>query len=412
MVVDTKLYDLLGVSPDADERTLKKAFMMKARELHPDKNKDDPHATEKFQAVNEAYEVLKDPEKRAAYDKYGPDALKEGMNPNAADAFRNIFDFFDFGPRSNAGRRERQRTPDVRFEIHCTLEDLYNGVSKKLKIKHQILCPECQGSGCKDGKKPKTCPECDGKGQKVQVRRMGPMITQQVLPCDKCKGTGEIIDPADVCKKCKGAKVTEEDKIFEVHVERGMEDGDTIVFRGEADEAPNADTGDFIVIVRQKKHATFVRHHDDLLIKKKITLSEALLGTKIVITHLDGRKLIIDSPKDQVITPGAIRVIEREGMPIRSNVYDRGRLFISFDVQFPQSTQITPALKTALEKAIPIPDETKGVKEDDENVFKAVLRNGTIEEFENAKKHYQESRREAYNSGDDDGERSASCQPM
>ena len=411
MVVDTKLYDLLGVAPDADDRAIKKAFMLKARELHPDKNRDDPHATEKFQAVNEAYEVLKDPEKRAAYDKFGPDALKEGMNPHSQDIFSNIFgDLFNI----NRGNR-RQRTPDVPYEIKCSLEDLYNGKQVKLKVNHQILCPECHGSGCKEGKKATVCPDCQGQGQKVQMTRMGPMITQQIVPCQKCKGTGEIIDPADCCPKCKGQKVAQENKIFDVQVERGMEDGDTIVFQGEADEAPNADTGDFIVIVRQKKHSTFIRNHDDLLINKKISLSDALLGTTIVITHLDGRKLVVSPTPNAVINPGSVKVIEREGMPIRSNVYERGKLFIHFEVEFPEFTQITPELKKALKHAIPMHDEAKGLNLNDENVYNVTMKDGSLEEFQNARRHRQSSRNEAYNSGaddDEDGARTANCQPM
>lgn len=413
MVVDTSLYDLLGVKPDADDRTIKKAFMVKARELHPDKNRDDPHATEKFQAVNEAYEVLKDPERRAKYDKFGPESLKDPTN-SGDDIFSHLFgddSIFGIGGRRS---NRRQRTPDISHEIKCSLEDLFNGKEVTLKINHQKICPKCNGSGCAEGKTAKKCKDCDGRGQKVEVIRRGPMITQQISPCRTCNGTGQVIDPADQCKECKGNKVVNEAKKLVVHIERGMEDGDTIVFNGEADEMPGADTGDLVIIIRQKKHDTFIRHHDDLLIKKKITLTEALLGTKFVITHLDGRKLVVESPATQVICPGAVKTIDREGMPVRGNSFERGKLFIAFEVVFPKYNEITPELKNVLQKVLPAPDETKGIKMDDENVFEVSMRDGELQEFENAKKHYQESRHEAYNSGDgeDDRQGNVNCQPM
>ena len=420
MVVDTKLYDLLGVKPDASERELKKAFMVKARELHPDKNRDDPNATEKFQAVNEAYEVLKDPQKREMYDKYGPDGLKEGMGAGAEDLFSHLFG--GFGPfgfgggfGGGGGRRRRQRTPDVCFDIKASLEDLYNGKESTLKIRRQVLCPKCHGTGCQEGKSPITCKDCGGRGQKVQVIRMGPMITQQLSTCPTCKGTGQMINPADKCKACQGKKVTEEEKKVVVHIERGMEDKDNIVLKGNADEAPDAETGDLIVTVRQKNHDTFVRNHDDLLYKKKITLSEALLGSKFVITHLDGHKLIVGTKPGEIITPGQIKVIDREGMPVRGNPYEHGRLFIAFEVVFPKPTEITPALREALEKALPIPDETKGINMNDENVYEATMTNSNIKEFENAKRNRDYRQREAYDTGGDDDEQggtSAQCQPM
>lgn len=417
MVRDTKLYDLLGVAPDADERTLKKAYMQKARELHPDKNRDDPNATEKFQAVNEAYEILKDQQKREIYDKYGPDGLKEGMGAGAEDIFDHLFPGFSFfgGGGRRGGAQRRQRTPDVTYDIKCSLEDFYNGKETTLKIKRQIICPKCHGSGCVDGKSATTCKDCQGRGQRVQVIRMGPMITQQLSTCPTCQGTGQMINPADKCKACRGTKVTEEEKKVVVHVERGMEDGDRIVLQGNADEAPDADTGDLVVTVREKKHDTFVRRHDDLLIKKKITLTEALLGTKFVITHLDGHKLVVSTKENEVITPGAIKVIEREGMPVRGSGFDRGRLFIAFEVEFPRPAQIPPALREALLKSLPPPDETKGLVMDD-NTFPVNMKDSSMKDFESARRSNQSRSREAYDTNEDDegygGRTSANCQPM
>jgi len=417
MVNDTKLYDLLGVKPDASDRDIKKAFMVKARELHPDKNRDDPQATEKFQAVNEAYEILKDPAKREKYDKYGPDGLRDGM-AGGEDIFSHLFGNFGFfgGGGGGRGQQRRPRTEDARHEIKVSLEDLYNGKEITLKINRQVICPKCSGSGCVSGKSAKKCSDCDGRGQKVHVVRMGPMITQQVGTCPTCNGSGEIISGADKCTQCKGTKVSTEDKRVVVHVERGMEDGENIRFQGAADEAPGADTGDLVVTIRQKKHDIFFRKHDDLLVKKKITLTEALLGAKFVIKHLDDRQIIVESGKGQVITPGSVKVIEREGMPNRSNPFERGRLFVHFEVEFPRYNQITPELQALLKRVLPAPDETAGIDMKSENVFAVTMKDSDIKQFEQAKKSANQTRKEAYNSRDDDEDERQSggvnCQPM
>ena len=418
MVVDTKLYDLLGVSPTASEKEIKKAFLIKAKELHPDKNRE-ADATAKFQACNEAYEILKDPSKREQYDRFGLDALKEGMG-DSADIFSKFFGggfggFGGFGGGFGGQSRRRQRTENVEHQIKATLEDLYNGKEITLRITRQVICTDCKGTGCASGKAAKKCSDCGGRGQKVNVVRMGPMITQQVGTCPSCKGTGEMVSGEDKCKKCKGNKVMDEKKNIVVHVERGMEDGDHLVFPGAADEAPGADSGDLIVIIRQSNHSTFIRKHNDLLIKKKITLTEALLGTKFPIKHLDDRILIIESKPGQVITPGAVKIVEREGMPIRSNSFERGNLYIQFEIEFPKQTQLTPQLREVLLSSIPIPDATKGINLDDENVYPSTMKESDMKQFENTKKSQQDNRREAYGEDNDYEQRGgsgASCQPM
>lgn len=412
MVADTKLYDLLGVSPTASDRDIKKAFMIKARELHPDKNRDDPHATEKFQAVNEAYEVLKDPQKRELYDKYGPDGLREGAGGNMSDIFSHLFGFGGMGGMGG-GRQRRQRTRDTSFPLKVSLEDLYNGKEVTLKITRQVICQQCGGKGTASGKAPQKCSECDGRGQKVQVTQRGMMITQQVITCPKCHGSGEQISEKDACKKCKGNKVYDEEKRVTVHVERGMEDKEQIRFQGLSDEAPNADTGDLIIQLKLKPHDVFTRKYDNLLIKKKILLSEALLGTKFAVTHLDGRKLIIETPPGQIITPGAVKIVEREGMPKRGNQFERGNLYVVFEVVFPRPTQITPALRDALIAAMPPPNETAGIDLNDENVSQCKMKDSDIKQFENSTSSYRQERsQEAYSTADDDQGSSASCQPM
>jgi DnaJ family protein A protein 2 len=247
---------------------------------------------------------------------------------------------------------------------------------------------------------------------------MGGMITQQITTCSSCHGQGKYIKAGDRCKKCVGDKVAKEDKKLVVHIERGMEDGDRITFQGASDEYPDADCGDVIVIIREKKHDDFIRKHDDLLYKKKINLSQALLGCQFSFKHLDNRIIVCETQKNKSLTPGAVKVIEREGMPIRGNPYSRGKLYIAFEVVFPTYDKITPELKTALVKAIPIPDELKGINLEDENVFKCSIADANLRQFENAKRSYQQKRSEAYSRNNDEDEEgvhftsSSNCQPM
>lgn len=400
MVVDTKFYDLLGVSPNADDNEIKQGYKQKARELHPDKNRDDPQATEKFQELNYAYEVLKDRQKRAIYDKFGPEGLKDNFNP--------------FRPKPQPQRR--QRTKDIIYKLEVTLEDLYNGKETKLRINRNIICPECKGNGCQKDKTPQKCPECGGSGQKVFVRRMGPIIIgQQVSTCQFCQGSGEKIDHADRCLNCGGRKVVNEKKIIEVHIEPGMEDGDKIPFIGSSDENPGFDTGDVVVILKMKPNHHFLRKHDDLLIEKNISLSESLFGASFVIEHLDGRKLVVETQKNKVIEPDSVHVIEREGMPQRGNRFEKGKLYVKFNVKFPKSEDLSEKLRADLIECLPPLNKTDDVDMNDENVYKVGTDESNIKQFQNAKSSYRERRGEAYDTNDDyepRGGTRAQCQPM
>ena len=251
MVHDTKLYDILGVSPDVSEQDLRAAFRKKAREYHPDVNHD-PDATEKFQQINEAYDILKDPQKRQIYDKYGLDGLK-GRDDK---------------------KQKRERTQDIIHKINVKLEDLYNGKEVSLQISRDAICTECHGTGCCDGKQAPKCPDCGGSGKKIAEERFGIVIKREISTCETCKGSGEIIKINDRCKRCKGQKVVEEKKKIIVHIEPGMEDNDRITFSGCSDEAPNADTGDLVVVLCLKKHPNFIRKHDNLLMVRKVSLSD------------------------------------------------------------------------------------------------------------------------------------------
>eukprot|EP00494_Astrolonche_serrata_P031635 UN31904 len=182
------------------------------------------------------------------------------------------------------------------------------------------------------------CPGCQGSGMKVTIRQLGPsMIQQMQQACNDCKGTGESINDKDRCPGCKGEKVLQEKKVLEVHVEKGMQHNQKITFPGEADEAPDTVTGDIVFVVQQKEHPKFKRKGDDLFYEHTISLTEALCGFQLVLTHLDNRQLLIKSNPGEIVKPDSFKAISDEGMPMYQRPFMKGKLYIHFTVEFPDS---------------------------------------------------------------------------
>jgi DnaJ-class molecular chaperone len=211
--------------------------------------------------------------------------------------------------------------------------------------------------------------------------------------------------------------MVEETKEFVVHIERGMEDGDKIVFQGAAHEIQDADTGDLVVVVREEPHSLFQRKHQNLLIKKSLSLSDALFGTKFVIEHLDARKLVIGTRERVVIAPGTVEVIPGEGMPSRGDPYSRGDLFVEYSVEFPEYTAFTEAFKAAMWAVVPQRDEAAALDFTADDVVSVSAESGDIDDFNNAKREKRAPRNEAYREDDgDEGEEAegsgVSCAPM
>ncbi|XP_065727347.1 dnaJ homolog subfamily A member 4 isoform X3 [Phocoena phocoena] len=230
MVKETQYYDILGVKPSASPEEIKKAYRKLALKYHPDKNPDEG---EKFKLISQAYEVLSDPKKRDIYDQGGEQAIKEGGS--GSPSFSSPMDIFDmfFG---GGGRMARERRgKNVVHQLSVTLEDLYNGVTKKLALQKNVICEKCEGVGGKKGSVEK-CPVCKGRGMQIHIQQIGPGMVQQIQTvCIECKGQGERINPKDRCESCSGAKVIREKKIIEVHVEKGevVKHGDLKCVRNE-----------------------------------------------------------------------------------------------------------------------------------------------------------------------------------
>lgn len=347
MVKETKYYDLLEVPVDASDSDLKKAYRKKALRLHPDKGGD----PELFKEVTHAYEVLSDSDKRRIYDARGEAGLSEqggmgGMDPQ--DLFSQLFGgggFFGGG----GGRNQVRKTKDLVHRVHVSLEDLYRGKTTKLALTRNALCSKCGGKGGKEGAV-RPCNGCNGRGIKVTLRQMGPMIQQIQSACDDCNGTGEVINPKDRCSQCKGKKVIPEKKILEVHVDKGMKGGQTIVFHGESDQSPNAESGDVVIVIEEKPHERFKRQENNLVTELEIDLLTALGGGEVAIKHLDDRVLIIRFIPGEVVKNESVKVIRGQGMPSQRH-HEPGDLYVKFIVKFPES--IDPSKVPLLEQALP-----------------------------------------------------------
>ncbi|KAK6138163.1 hypothetical protein DH2020_028099 [Rehmannia glutinosa] len=355
---NSKYYEILGVPKTASPDDLKKAYKKAAIKNHPDKGGD----PEKFKELAHAYEVLSDPEKREIYDQYGEDALKEGMG--GGGGMHDPFDIFSsfFGGSPFGGSK--------------------SGASMK-------------------------CSGCQGNGMKVTIRQLGPgMIQQMQHPCNECKGTGETISDKDRCPQCKGEKVVQEKKVLDVHVEKGMQNGQKITFPGEADEAPDTVTGDIVFVLQQKEHPKFKRKGDDLFVEHSLSLTEALCGFQFILSHLDGRQLLIKSQPGEVVKPDSFKAINDEGMPMYQRPFMKGKLYIHFNVEFPDS--LSPDQVEALSKILPPKPQSQLTDMELDECEETTLHDVNIEDEMRRK---QAQRQEAYDEDEDmhDGAQRVQC---
>jgi len=303
-------------------------------------------------------------------------------------------------------RRGPQKGEDIGFNLGVTLKDLYNGTVKKLKVKKKVICEKCSGRGCKGNVSAKECSGCNGQGIKIVRRQIGPgMVQQMQTHCTDCGGKGEVIDKKDRCGGCNGKKTNDEEKVIEVHVDKGMNEGQRITFSGEGDQAPGITPGDIVVILKLKPDdsVSFERNGEDLIIAKKINLLESLTGFEFTLTHLDERVLVIKTKPGDVTTPGQIRVIPDEGMPKHKNPFVKGNLYIKFTVDFPTSFSLSEEQIQNLSKALPSKNIIGSLPMDHEEFFAEVF---------DENKHARSSksgRQEAYEDEEDGGGRTQTC---
>ena len=329
----------MGIDKNATPQEIRKAYRKLAIKLHPDKGGD----PEKFKEMQNAYEVLSDPKKREIYDKYGEEGLKDGGMGDF-----DPFDFFGglggFG-RSRGSQNVKKKCRAKRIELSITLEDSYNGGKKEVTYDRRIVCPKCKGSGSSNPDAKTTCSKCNGTGMRMIIQRHGPMIMQTQTQCDECHGEGRIIK--DKCKECNGNMVKTVKRKINVDLDKGVPDGHRYKMAEEGDEYPDVETGDLIIEIFLKKHKDFIRKGADLVYKCEISLLEALTGVKFAITHLDGRRILIQSGPGEIIQPETLKTVEELGMPFFNSPARYGNLYIDFQIAFPDKLSDDQSKKIA-----------------------------------------------------------------
>ena len=316
-------YDVLGVSKDADENAIKKAYRKLAMKFHPDKNPGDKEAEERFKELGEAYEVLSDEEKRSAYDRFGHSAFEGGGGGgggfhDAADIFAQFFgggggggfggfeEFFGGGRRRQRDPYGRQPGSDLRYDLEITLEEAAKGVTKELEIERNVLCKTCDGKGSKDGK-PSTCRTCGGSGA---VTRQAGIFVQQTT-CPDCKGTGVKI--ANPCKDCHGEGIVEKMSRITIKVPAGVDDGTRLRSSGNGDAGVRGGpSGDLYVFLHLKEHEVFEREDENLYCEVPVTFATAALGGEVEVPTLEGKASIKVPAGTQ---GGTIFRLRGKGMP-------------------------------------------------------------------------------------------------
>ena len=295
-------YETLGVSKGATEADIKKAFRSKARELHPDKNAGSSKAEEEFKAVNEAYDVLKDPNKKAAYDQYGHAAFENGGFGNAggggdfssafSDVFEDLFGDFMGGSSRRGSASSSRRGSDLRYNMTISLEEAFSGKSTTIQVPSSVKCEQCSGTGGKDGTQPSSCPTCGGMGK---VRAQQGFFTVE-RTCPTCSGRGQM--NKDPCRFCSGSGTTQKNKNLSVNIPPGVETGTRIRLTGEGEAGfQNGPTGDLYIFISVDQHSIFQRDADTLYVKIPVPMVTAALGGSIEVPTLTGKltKLKIDA---------------------------------------------------------------------------------------------------------------------
>ena len=324
MVLETTLYDTLGVSPLATTKDIVKAYRKLAMRLHPDKPTGD---AQKFQQLQAAHEVLIDAGKRKLYDTRGQQGLDEPPQHQGFHGFST--------------RRNPTKANAVTFTLTSSLEQLYQGCTRKLSVKRNIVCIPCKGQGGNGIQQ--VCSNCRGRGVQIQMRPLGPGMMQQVqTACTRCYGTGNRF--TTLCSACTGQGTVTSQTVVEIHIPRGASDGQKIVCLEKGHEALGLDNGDLVLTIREKPHAFFKRQGRNLFCTQHLSLLHALTGFSSTLTHLDGHTLHLVSSPDRV-TSNSVQVLRGEGMPGSGS---GGDLFIEFIIDFPTEMNLSSEQQTTL----------------------------------------------------------------
>lgn len=355
LMADTKrdYYEVLGVDKNADDATIKKAYRTLAKKYHPDMNPGDKEAEAKFKEVNEAYDVLSDPDKKAKYDQYGHAAFDPSAGGGAGFGGFGDFGGFDindifssfFGGASGGSTRRNGpvRGDDITVRLTISFEESVFGCKKEVSYNKIQKCADCSGTGAAKGSSPKTCSACGGSGQ-VRVQQRTPFgIMQTQKTCDACHGTGKIIE--NKCPNCRGTGFVRVPKKLEVNIPAGIDDGQQLSLRYQGSDGMNGgNAGDLYIIISVRPHSVFERDGDDLYCEVPITYAEATLGAEIEIPTLEGSMKYTIPEGTQT---GTVFTLRNKGVT-RVNSKVRGNLYITVVVEVPKN--LTSEQKNLLEK--------------------------------------------------------------
>jgi len=335
-------YDVLGVQKGADEKDLKSAFRKLAKEHHPDRNPDNADAEKKFKEIGEAYEALKDPQKRAAYDQFGHAAFEGGgpggfggagqgdFGSSMSDIFDDLFGEFMGGRRGGGGgRSSRQRGDDLRYNMDISLVDAFKGKSAQIRVPTSVTCETCSGQGAKAGTSPTACRTCGGAGK---VRATQGFFTIE-RTCTSCQGRGEVID--DPCGDCNGSGRTTKQRTLSVNIPAGVEDGTRIRLAGEGEAGlRGGPSGDLYIFLTIDPHEFFQRDGADLFCRVPISMTTAALGGQIEVPTVDGGRSRVKIPEGA--ESGKQFRLRGKGMPVlRSKAI--GDMYIQVEVETPKN---------------------------------------------------------------------------
>jgi molecular chaperone DnaJ len=342
-------YEVLEVSKTATADEIKKAYRKKAIQYHPDKNPGDKAAEEKFKEAAEAYEILSDPQKRQRYDQYGHAGVGSaagggfnGADMNMEDIFAHFGDIFGghfggfsgfggFGGSQRNSQRVRRGT-DLRVKVKLNLSEIATGVEKKIKVKKQVICSHCNGSGASNGSSSTTCPTCNGQGRVTRVQQtiLGQM--QTASECPTCGGEGKIIK--DKCSFCGGEGIVREDDIITINIPAGVMEGMQLSMSGKGNAAPRGGVnGDLLVLIEEEPHPQLIRDENDLIFNLLLSVPMATLGGSIEVPTVDGKVKVTIAPGTQ---PGKVLRLRGKGLP-NVNRYGTGDLLVNIGVYIPEN---------------------------------------------------------------------------
>ncbi|HSP87043.1 MAG TPA: molecular chaperone DnaJ [Ignavibacteriaceae bacterium] len=370
-------YEVLGIDKNASKDDIKKAYRKMAMQYHPDRNPDDQTAEAKFKEAAEAYEVLNNDEKKAKYDRFGHDGVRSGFGSQGFSDVNDIFshfsdifsggsifeDFFSTGQRGR--RRKTGGTPgsDLKVNLKLTLEEIAEGVSKKIKLKKLVKCDLCKGTGAEGGTSTKTCPVCQGSGELRTVSRsvFGQFVNIQT--CNNCSGEGTVVD--NPCKKCRSDGRIHEEVTVNINVPAGVYQNSYMTMRGDGNAGRrDGQPGDLIVVFEEIPHKYFVRENDDIIYDLFISYPDAVLGSEVEVPTLKGKaKLKIDSGTQ----PGKLLRMRDKGIK-HLNESGYGDQLVRINIEVPK--KVTSKEKELLKDLTELPNFKNFGNKDDKNFFK------------------------------------------